>query len=360
MKIAYIVEDYYVNGGVERIVSEKANVMASEWGHEVTLVSVYRDTPRRTYPLDGSVRLVLLDVPMAAKGAGPCLTAVSRAATLVKAARRLNLALRRLDPDVIFFTTALGALLLPFYHGRARKIYESHSARSFTPYHRMFFLTELKADAVVCLTEGDAREYKRAKRVEVIPNFVYQPERRAADYSVKRAVAVGRLEEQKGFDIMIDCWKAAAADTTGWRLDIYGAGPLHASLQRRITALGLDGSVTLKGRCEEMTERYADYSLHLMTSRYEGLPMTLIEAQAAGLPSVVTDFKYGARDIIRNGHNGIITPQGDTAAFARALSRMAGDERLRAEYGANAAAAADKFGKEKIMEEWKKKFLEGW
>ena len=76
--------------------------------------------------------------------------------------------------------------------------------------------------------------------------------------------------------------------------------------------------------------------------------------------AVVTDFKYGARDIIRNGHNGIITPQGDTAAFARALSRMAGDERLRAEYGANASASAVRFGKEKIMEEWKKKFLEGW
>ena len=41
----------------------------------------------------------------------------------------------------------------------------------------------------------------------MIPNFIEQPKRSVADYTRKKAIAVGRLEDSKGFDILIDCWK---------------------------------------------------------------------------------------------------------------------------------------------------------
>ena len=43
MKIVYIVEDFAENGGVERIVSLKANELSTKYGHDVTIVSVYKD-----------------------------------------------------------------------------------------------------------------------------------------------------------------------------------------------------------------------------------------------------------------------------------------------------------------------------
>lgn len=138
MKIVYIVEDFAENGGVERIVSLKANELSTKYGHDVTIVSVYKDERPVLYSLDKSIGFVRLDVPFATKSHGRIATLASRVATLARAASRLNKAVKQLDPDIIFFTTTLGALLLPFCRTRAKKVYESHSARQFTPYHSLF------------------------------------------------------------------------------------------------------------------------------------------------------------------------------------------------------------------------------
>ena len=145
---------------------------------------------------------------------------LSKVRTMAAALVRLQKAVDTLRPDIIFFTMPLGALLLPLVRTKARKIYESHSARSFTPYNRLFLPMELCAEAVVCLTEDDAREYRRARKTVVIPDFIDPPAARAADYGVKRAVAVGRLERVKGFDRLITCWGEALKENPGWRLDI--------------------------------------------------------------------------------------------------------------------------------------------
>lgn len=353
MKIAYVIEDFSIKGGAERILSRKANLLDSTYGHEVTIISIYHDERPQSYPLNKNVRLVSLDVDFTDNGGNVLRKTLNRTKTLLTALRRFNKVVSEIQPDVIFFTMIIGALLLPLCRTKARRVYESHVARPFTPYQRLFTLMERRADVVVCLTRDDARNYTKARETVVIPNFIdYETPPAVKDYSVKKAIAVGRLESQKGFDILINCWKEAAAAHPGWTLDIYGEGSLRQQLQRQIDSCGLQGSVRLQGRCDDMTAAYASNSLHLMTSRYEGQPMTLIEAQACGLPSVVTDFNYGAKDIINDGYNGLIVPQGDTAAYARALSRMMADEALRASCGANARLTAKRFAPAEIMEKW--------
>lgn len=352
MKISYVIEDFSVLGGIERIVSRKANILAARYGHDVTIISVYEDSRPVRYPLDESIKIVHLHVPWTVKTANPLLLTLRRASTLMKAARRLNKALKAAKPDIVFFTTTLGALLLPLCRTKAKTVFESHLARKFTPYNTLFNFTELKADTVVCLTTGDAKEYRHARRIEVIPNFIEKPKACAKDYAVKRAVSVGRLEHQKGFDRLIDCWKAAAGTHPSWRLDIYGEGPLRGELQSQIDRLGLENSVTLCGTCADMADRYALYSLHLMTSRYEGQGIVLIEAQAAGLPSVVFDYEYGANDIVTDGLNGFLVPQGDVQAFTARLVEIMNSETMRSQFGAQAKEKAAAFLTEKIMWRW--------
>lgn len=352
MNIVYIVEDFAENGGVERIVSLKANELSTHYGHSVTIVSVYKDDRPIRYAINESVGFVSLDVPFAAKNRGRIGTLCSRVATLAEAAKRLNSTMRNLSPDIIFFTTTLGALLLPFCRSRAKKVYESHLARPFNPFQRLFRLTEACADAVVCLTEGDKREFGRAKRAYVIPNFIEQPERIATDYRPKRAIAVGRLEHQKGFDVLIDCWQNVATKHPDWHLDIYGDGSKREELQAQIDRLHLNEHITLCGRSNNIMEVYPQYSLHIMPSRYEGQPMTLIEAQACALPAVVTDFKYGASDIIANGRNGIVVPQNNKKALTDAICRMMSSEELRREYGTAARTAVQKYFKENVFGMW--------
>lgn len=352
MNIVYVVEDFAENGGVERIVSLKANELSMHYGHSVTIVSVYKDDRPIRYAIDESVGFVSLDVPFAARDCGRIGTLCSRVATLAEAAKRLNSTMRSLSPDIIFFTTTLGALLLPFCRSRAKKVYESHSARPFNPFQRLFRLTEACADAVVCLTEGDKREFGRAKRAYVIPNFIEQPECIATDYRPKRAIAVGRLEHPKGFDVLIDCWQNVATKHPDWHLDIYGDGSKREELQAQIDRLHLNEYITLCGRSNNIMEVYPQYSLHIMPSRYEGMPMTLIEAQACAVPSVATDFKYGASDIITNGRNGIVVPQNNKKALTDAICQMMSSEELRQQYGMAAKDNAKIYFKENVLGMW--------
>ena len=352
MRITYIVEDFSENGGVERIVSQKANALSTEYGHKVSIVSVYKDARPCLNTLDNSVRMLKLNVPFAAKGRGRMLTLLSRIATLAKAVKRMNKALKELDPDIIFFTTTLGAILLPFSRTKARRVYESHLARRFTPYNALFRLTELKADAIVCLTQGDAADFKRARRVEVIPNFIECPIEKAINYSAKKAIAVGRLERQKGFDILINCWKAISATHPDWHLDIYGEGREHVVLQKQIDESGLSEYITMCGRSNNIFSIYPQYSLQIMPSRYEGQPITLIEAQACALPSVAFNFIHGAADIIENGKNGVLVEQGDNAALTEAILNMMDSEQNRSSFGKAAEQKASRFFKENIFDCW--------
>lgn len=352
MKIVYVIEDFYICGGVERIVSEKANILCSQYGYEVTLLSIYRDTPCQSYPLNEKVKLVELDVPMADKNGKFPKRTLSRISTLLKAAERLNVAIRKINPDIVFFATTLSALLLPLCRTKAKRVFESHSAKIFTPYNKLFFAMERCADRVVCLTQDDAKEYRHAKQTVVIPNFIDAPPHTLTDYGTKKAIAAGRLEHVKGFDRLIDCWKQTADKHPDWQLHIYGDGSCRQNLQQQINHLKLSNNVILCGRCNNMIEKYTDYSLFLMTSRYEGQGMVLIESQACGLPCVTFDFKYGARDIVENQRNGLLVEQDDTEAFCKAMDKMMASETLRKAYGQEARNTLCKFSQNKIMGQW--------
>ena len=352
MNIVYVIEDYSENGGVERIVSMKANTFYQEYHHQVTVISVYEDKRKQQYILNEGIRLIHLHVPFAKKTRNKVYKLLSRIITLLLAAYRLNKTIKQINPDVVFFTTTLGALLLPLCHTKAKRIYESHLARSFNPFHALFGLMERKADAVVCLTHDDAKEFQLTKNVYVIPNFINIPHQKVKDYSCKKAIAVGRLEQQKGFDRLITCWKDVAKLYPDWQLDIYGTGSLYHILQEQITSLGLEKQVKLCGRGENMMEIYPNYSLHIMSSRYEGQGIVMLEAQACGLPSVTFNFKYGASDIIQNEYNGLIVTQDNQNAFTEAITKLISNSHLRKELGIHALETGDKYDKSNILKKW--------
>ena len=211
---------------------------------------------------------------------------------------------------------------------------------------------ERSAGKIVCLTHGDAQNYKKTKQVCVIPNFIEQPKRSVADYTRKKAIAVGRLEAPKGFDMLINCWKRVAEQHPDWHLDIYGEGSCRNDLQLQIEQLHLNDRITLCGRSNNIMDVYPEYSLHIMPSRYEGQGITLIEAQACGLPSVVFNFKFGAADIVQNGVNGIIVPQNDCKAFSEALCKMMSSEDMRKKYGENALEVGRQYFKDNVFGKW--------
>ena len=95
-----------------------------------------------------------------------------------------------------------------------------------------------------------------------------------------------------------------------------------------------------------------------MSSHYEGLPMVLIEAMSCGLPGVCFDFRCGPKDMIIDGKNGLLVPEGDVQALARAMERLMRNETLRTAMSTEARKVVADYSEEKVMEQWNRSFKE--
>ena len=89
-----------------------------------------------------------------------------------------------------------------------------------------------------------------------------------------------------------------------------------------------------------------------MSSHFEGLPMVMIEAMTCGLPAVTFDFKCGPKDIIEDGENGLMVPEGDVPALTEAMKRLMSDESLRRKMGTEALKIKEKYSEEAVMGRW--------
>ena len=150
----------------------------------------------------------------------------------------------------------------------------------------------------------------------------------------KVVIAAGRVGDEKGFDGLFGAWKLVVRDPRDRQLKIFGSGSATKRLKRQIRSLEIEDSAHMMGFTSRLHEEMANASLYVMSSRKEGFPMVLLEAMAVGLPVVSYDCPTGPRDIIREGVDGHVVPDGDTAALAAAMSGLMSDPARRKAYGA--------------------------
>lgn len=248
---------------------------------------------------------------------------------------------------------AMGAMLAAFSSWKGFTVFEAHTARQHSNRKWLYPLMECRVDAVVCLTNGDAANYTRAKRVEVIPNFVGTLPNLPCERG-RRCLFVGRLCQEKDPLRLVSLWKCIVARHPDWQLDICGEGKLETEVRAEVERMGIGDSVLLHGQVSDIAGMYAKSAMLLLCSRTEGLPMVLIEAMRSGLPVVSTDCPYGPADIIRNGENGFLVPQDDDDAFVRSVSALIEDGQLRERMGRNAKDTSVRYSKHNVIEIWKR------
>lgn len=152
---------------------------------------------------------------------------------------------------------------------------------------------------------------------------------------------VGRLDEQKGHDSLID----AMAQLKGrpLRCVILGEGPARKSLEARIRRHQLEKQVWLYGECADIPAWLSALDIFVLPSRWEGLPNSLLEAMAMGLP-VAASSVDGVLEIIRDKQNGLLFAPNKPLQLAACLRELAQDEALRGKLAAAAKeTVADKF-----------------
>ena len=134
-------------------------------------------------------------------------------------------------------------------------------------------------------------------------------------------VSIGRLSEQKGFDILLLAMARLARHGVRCKCIIVGDGPLRKQLSEQSVALGLSNRVLFAGFQEDVRPYLEAANAFVLTSRNEGLPFALLEAMACGLPSVVTNVG-GNAEALTNRVEGLIVPTESADDVADAISYL--------------------------------------
>lgn len=144
------------------------------------------------------------------------------------------------------------------------------------------------------------------------------------------ALFVGRLDRQKGVDVLLKAAGQFLAGAPNATLLIAGDGPMRGKVRRYCKASG--GRARWLGFVDDVPALMNAADMFVLPSRWEGWPLALGEAMAMGLPAIGADSP-GIRDVISTGETGLLAPAEDPAALADAMARLAGDGDLRQRLG---------------------------
>lgn len=215
-------------------------------------------------------------------------------------------------------------------------------------------ISALYSDKVVVLTDQDKGFWENSfgtTRGNIIrihnPSAfsledVYSPDSRTI-------LCVGRLVEQKGFDLILKAWKLLPRDLD-WELVIVGDGPQKVFLETYISENNLD-NVRLVPSTLNIKEYYNKAGVFCLPSRFEGYVLVLVEALTFALPSIAFDCETGPAEIMQND-SGILVPKENVEIFADKISMLINDSELRGKYSERAFMQAKNFSITSISRQW--------
>ena len=372
MKIIYCIASVYNPGGMERVLLNKVRWLSERGGYEVAVVTTDQQGRPPFYTFPEKVRMTDLGINYSTdNGRAPIAKILSYFRKRRQHRKALAELLLREKADIVVSLYPSESSFIPSIHDGSKKVLELHYCKFFRLQYGRSGLLGLadrfrtrqderivrRFDRFVVLTREDAGYWGALPNLQVIPNAALQlPDVRHDDTS-RRVIAVGRLDYQKGFDRLLQAWALLPEDLRAdWRLDIFGQGDWEPMLRQMTEDLGITGSARINRPTTQIFQEYAASAFLAMSSHYEGFPMVLIEAMACGAPGVCFDFKCGPKDIIRDGENGLIVPEGDIPALARAMERLMRDDALRAQMSARAREVTETYSEENVMEQWEKCF----
>lgn len=139
-------------------------------------------------------------------------------------------------------------------------------------------------------------------------------------------VSVGRLEYQKGYDLLVECFPYVIEKYPNLRLTIYGEGREKRTLQRQIERLGLGDAIALAGYVDNPLDAVQQADLFVMSSRYEGMSNAMLEALCCGTPVLMANNPENSADeLIIDGKNGFLVPTCSADAIEHGLLRALGE-----------------------------------
>ena len=346
-------------GGAERVASDIASFWA-ERGDAVTIMTM-EDTESDFYPL--SDRVTRMGLSMRNRSANAVAALLSNLQRIRKLREHFNAS--RPNFVVSFMDTTNVVVRLAVIGMKIPVVASEHIDPRHYPIPLAWRLLRRIAypfmSAVVILTES-VRPWARRivgnqRKVWVIPDPI--DVRPVADRTSKvrnSVVAMGRLEPQKGFDLLLRAFAACSVTHPGLTLTIYGEGSQRSYLEQLRDELGIKELVSMPGITRSPRAAMARAELFVLSSRYEGLSLVLLEAMAEGTPVLSTRCPSGPEEIVQDGTNGLLVPKEDVQALAGAMDSLMSDGELRSRLAAVGRTTVQRFSFETIMPLWDELF----
>jgi glycosyltransferase involved in cell wall biosynthesis len=354
-KVCFFINNMGLSGGTERITSIIINHLCKR-GFEVHVVNLTHND-KSFFPLDSKAIYTSIDN---VKGGG--------LKAFLKSVKNLRRYLKNHSIDTLVDVEsmlALYAVPAVLFLGVNHIVWEHFNytvdlGRRSRRWAR--HLAALMADDIVTLTERDRGYWRKASwcraTVTAISNPVsFEVSSKKAVIDQKVFLSVGRLADQKGFDLLLDAWNKVTRLYPDWTLKIVGDGEKRSNLEAQISKLSLSNSVSLVPATTEIQQHYMNASVYVMSSRFEGFPMVLLEAMCFGLPVVSFDCNTGPKEIIEPGVTGWLAKPEDVDSLSETMIQaieVLSNSEVYSEMSMNVLARARAFGIDTFVDKWVK------
>lgn len=372
-KIAYCTPSIYIPGGIERVLTTKVNYFADVLGYDIYIILTDGKGKEPFFKLSDRIHLIQLDINFEELWTLPF---IKKTIVYLKKQReykkKLSKVLYVIHPDITVSLLRREINFISDIKDGSRKIGEMHvnrlNYRNFEANDTNAFkkilsfiwmkslITQVKRlDRLIVLSKDDKNNWPELTNVCVIPNPIGTLSEKFSTLENKNAIAVGRFVYQKGFDLLVKAWNEVNKKHPDWQLTIYGSGDKTA-INEQIHNLHLENSCFTHEAVNNISDKYIESSLFVLSSRFEGFGMVLIEAMACGLPCISFDCPTGPSSIVKNGENGFLVKNGDIKSLAEKICFMIENKELRNNLGKQAYLDAKQYEIGNIAKQWNNLF----
>ncbi len=380
MRFLFVIKSFAQVAGVERVMADKMNYLASA-GHFVMLITYEQGNHPLVFKLHSNIKHKDLDCRFFTLLGLPIIKRVSKSIIMKrKFYKQIKNIIEDTKPDAIISPTYPLDIIgeLASAKGHSKLIFESHMAyvQALKEYnktrshlgryiarlydHHSIKLLE-KCDCLVVLTQGDRNFWiQHIPHVRVLPNpITYYPEYiNDTPKEPYRIISVGRLTSIKRFDRLIDAFSLICEKQPLWHIDIFGDGSDKDYLNDIINKKRLSNRIVIHPTTNDIFTEMKKSQFLVMTSESEGFPLVLIEAMACGIPCLSFNCPYGPGEIIEDGKNGLLADNGNIDDLARKMLLLIENPSIVDRMSKYARMSALQYKQEKVMKIWEKLYTE--
>ena len=195
-------------------------------------------------------------------------------------------------------------------------------------------------------------------RVYAIPSGQIDPDVQPVSIAKRHKheiMVVARISMEKRLDQVVRAFAKVHAQVPDAVLNVFGFVADNRAakvLNQTVQESGVMGAVHFMGYHKDIAKFYDENVAMAWTSSGEGFGLALVEAMNHGVPVVAYDINFGPNEIIEDGKNGFLIPNGDVDVLADRLLQLVQDDLLQQRLSTQAHAAAQKYAPDQVWAKW--------